>query len=58
MLIDSVNQMLEMAEWFKAKGDLETYRNIKSTCNKVLDFILYTAQERAAHSSMGRGAPL
>lgn len=48
MLIDTVNEMLEMAEWFKANGYREEYRNLKDTANKILDYIYFTAQQRGA----------
>ena len=51
MLIDSVNEMLEMAEWFKANGYRDEYRNLKDTANKILDYIYFTAQERGAQEA-------
>lgn len=51
MLIDSVNEMLEMAEWFKENGYREEYRNLTDTANKILDYIYFTAQERGAQEA-------
>ena len=36
-----VNQTLEVAELFKKNGDIEMYKEMKDTANKVLDYIVY-----------------
>lgn len=41
MLTDTVNQMLEMAELFKAHGQTELYRSAKETATKLCDYILF-----------------
>ena len=41
MIIDSLNKMLEMAEWFKAHGETELYNKTVSTVNRILDLIMF-----------------
>ena len=43
---DTIKQLCEMAEWFKENGDMETYRSVKQTAEKLLDFILYTSSQK------------
>ena len=43
---DHVHMLLEMAEWLAAHGERDIARECKATADKMLDHIIYAAQQR------------
>lgn len=45
-MTEYVHMLLEMAKWLAAHGERDLARECKATADKMLDHIIYAAQQR------------